>query len=93
MGIDGNVIPDGFDFERAVAPLDEDWFRNRLEPLTGTASPITPNDLVVAMPARVAINKAIELAIQFVAGLQSRRADLEHAPDGLGAHRRRLAAD
>lgn len=92
-GIDGTVIPDGFDFERAVAPLDEKRFRNRLEPLTGDPSPITSNDLVVAMPARVAINKAIELAIQFVAGLQSRRADLEHAPDGLGAHQRRLTAD
>ena len=42
------------------------------------------DDLVVAMPARVAINKAIELAIQFVAGLDARRAELERAPDGVG---------
>lgn len=89
-GIEGQVIPDGFDFDREVAVLDEDWFRSRLETLTGGTSPITRNDLVVAMPARVAINKAIELAIQFVYGLQSRRADLENVPDGLGAHRRRL---
>jgi len=44
------------------------------------------------MPARVAINKAIELAIQFVAGLEWRRAELEDAPDGLAAHGRRLTA-
>ena len=90
--IEGHVIPDGFDFDRDVATLDEEWFRSRLETLTGNASPITRQDLVVAMPARVAINKAIELAIQFVAGLQARRADLEDAPDGLGAHRRRLTS-
>ena len=89
-GIEGSVIPDGFDFQREVAALDEEWFRTRLETLTGDTSPITRNDLVVGMPARVAINKAIELAIQFVAGLQSRRADLDNAPDGLGAHQRRL---
>jgi hypothetical protein len=91
-GIEGSVIPDGFDFQREVAALDEEWFRTRLETLTGDTSPITRNDLVVGMPARVAINKAIELAIQFVAGLQSRRADLDNAPDGLGAHQRRLTA-
>jgi len=91
-GIQGQVIPDGFDFDRAITPLDEDRFRSRLETLAGDTSPITRNDLLVAMPARVAINKAIELAIQFVAGLTSRRAELEHAPDGLGAHRRRLGS-
>jgi hypothetical protein len=92
-GIEGKVIPDGFDFDREVTGLDEDRFRSRLMTLAGDASTITRNDLVVAMPARVAINKAIELAIQFVAGLQVRRADLENAPDGLGAHRRRLTSD
>jgi hypothetical protein len=86
--IDGIVIPDGFDFDRNVAVLDEDRFRSRVETLTGDTSPITRNDLVVAMPARVAINKAIELAIQFVAALQSRRAELEDAPEGLGSHKR-----
>jgi hypothetical protein len=44
------------------------------------------------MPARVAINKAIELAIQFVAGLETKRAELEGAPHGLGARRRRLTS-
>ena len=91
-GIQGIVIPDGFDFDRQVAPLDEQRFRSRLETLSGNPAPITRDDLVVAMPARVAINKAIELAIQFVAGLQTRRAELEGAPEGLGAHRRRLTS-
>jgi hypothetical protein len=44
------------------------------------------------MPARVAINKAIELAIQFVAALSQERAALEGAPDGLGVNRRRFGA-
>jgi hypothetical protein len=91
-GIQGVVIPDGFDFDRRLAPLDEQLFRTRLETVSGDPSPITRDDLVVAMPARVAINKAIELAIQFVAGLETRRAELEAAPDGLGAHRRKLSS-
>ena len=44
------------------------------------------------MPARVAINKSIELAIQLVAGLDSRRGALESAVDGVGHARRRLHA-
>ena len=88
--IQGVVIPDGFDFDREVVRLDERVFRARLESLSGDTSPITLDDLVVAMPARVAINKAIELAIQFVAGLETRGADLDNAPDGLGIRRRKL---
>jgi mannosylglucosylglycerate synthase len=91
-GIRGIVIPDGFDFDREVAPLDEQVFRGRLEVLSGDGSPVTRDDLVVAMPARVAINKAIELAIQFVAGLDARRVELVGAPDGLGARRRKLSS-
>ena len=91
-GIRGTVVPDGFDFDREVTTLDEQVFRSRLEILTGDKSAVTRDDLVVAMPARVAINKAIELAIQFVAGLESRRAALEDAPEGLGAHRRKLTS-
>jgi hypothetical protein len=91
-GINGTVVPDGFDFEREVSTLDEQVFRSRLETLSGDGAPVTCNDLVVAMPARVAINKAIELAIQFVAGLQTKRAELEDAPEGLGARRRRLSS-
>jgi hypothetical protein len=90
-GVRGHVIPDGFDFDRQVATLDEEVFRSRVETLSGDTSPITRNDLVVAMPARVAINKAIELAIQLVAGLEAQRAQLENAPEGVGAHHRRLA--
>jgi hypothetical protein len=89
-GIQSTVIPDGFDFGREVATLDEQVFRSRLEILSGNRSPVTPDDLVVAMPARVAINKAIELAVQFVAGLETKRAELQDAPRGLGAHGRRL---
>jgi len=91
-GIEGVVVPDGFDFDREVSVIDETALRRRLEVLTGNRTPIEPDDLVVAMPARVAVNKAIELAIQFVAGLQGRRADLEDAPHGLGARGRRLTA-
>ena len=91
-GIQGVVIPDGFDFDRVVMKLDERAFRSRLETLTGDMSAVTPDDVVVAMPARVAINKAIELAIQFVAGLQNQRANLEDTPDGLGAHCRKLTS-
>jgi hypothetical protein len=91
-GIEGIVIPDGFDFDRDVTVIDEAVFRSRLEVLTGNKTPIVRDDLVVAMPARVAINKAIELAIQFVAGLEGRRPDMEDAPGGLGARGRRLTA-
>ena len=91
-GITGAVIPDGFDFDREVTAIDEIAFRSRLDVLTGSQTPVTSDDLVVAMPARVAINKAIELAIQFVAGLEGRRAELESAPGGLGTRRRRLTA-
>jgi hypothetical protein len=89
----GVVMPDGFDFDRDVTTIDATTFRRRLDVLTGDGTPVAPGDLVVAMPARVAINKAIELAIQLVAGLDGRRAELEKAPDGLGAGRRRLAGD
>jgi hypothetical protein len=91
-GIEGVVIPDGFDFDREVTMIDEAVFRSRLEVFTGNRTPVGPQDLVIAMPARVAINKAIELAIQFVAGLQGRRAELEDAPGGLAARGRRLTA-
>ena len=91
-GVQGTVIPDGFDFDREVVPIDDAVFRSRLETLSGDKSTITRDDLVVAMPARVAINKAIELAIQFVAGLETRRAQLEDVPGGLGARRRKQAA-
>jgi hypothetical protein len=91
-GIEGVVVPDGFDFDREVSVLDEAAFRAKLDVLTGNRSPITPDDLVVAMPARVAVNKAIELAIQFVAGLAERRVDLEDAPEGVGVRGRRLSA-
>jgi hypothetical protein len=91
-GIQGTVVPDGFDFDREVVAIDAEVFRNRLETLSGDKSTITREDLVVAMPARVAINKAIELAIQFVAGLETRRAELEDVPGGLGASQRNLTA-
>jgi mannosylglucosylglycerate synthase len=91
-GIQGTVVPDGFDFDREVVAIDEEVFRNRLQTLSGDKSTITRDDLVVAMPARVAINKAIELAIQFVAGLETRRAELEDVPGGLGARQRHLTA-
>ena len=90
--IDGTVVPDGFDFDRPVVTIDDDRFRARLDVLAGDERPIEPDDLVVAMPARVAINKSIELAIQLVAALDRRRGALEAAPDGLGHRRRSFAA-
>ncbi len=92
-GLDGTVIPDGFDFGRQVPPIDELAFRGKLQVLAGDPRPVGPGDLVVAMPARIAINKAVELAIQFVAELNRQRATLESAPDGLGPNRRRFGAD
>jgi glycosyltransferase involved in cell wall biosynthesis len=92
-GIEGTVIPDGFDFDRDVAIIDELAFRSRLEVLVGDPRAVGPDDLVVAMPARVAINKSIELAIQFVAGLEGKRAALQDAADGIGLKRRRFTAD
>jgi hypothetical protein len=91
-GIVGTVVPDGFDFDRQVTVIDELAFRGRLAILSGDGRPVGADDLVVAMPARVAINKAIELAIQFVAGMERGRAGLEEAPDGLGRRRRRFTA-
>ena len=90
-GIDGTVIPDGFDFDREVVSIDELTFRGRLEILCGDSRPVGAADLVVAMPARVAINKSIELAIQLVAGLAAKRSALENAADGIGHNRRRFA--
>jgi len=89
-GIAGTIVPDGFDFDREVPVIDEHAFRNQLQVLVGDPRPVGADDLVVAMPARIAINKAIELAIQFVAALNLKRAALESAPDGLGLNRRRF---
>ena len=83
-GIVGTVVPDGFDFDRDVPLIDELAFRNELQILVGDPRPVAADDLVVAMPARIAINKAIELAIQFVAALSLERRALENAPGGLG---------
>jgi uncharacterized RmlC-like cupin family protein len=91
-GIDGTVIPDGFDFDREVLAIDEVAFRRRLEILVGDTRPVDAGDLVVVMPARVALNKAIELAIQFVAGLERRRTGLENAPEGVGLKQRQFTA-
>jgi len=90
-GIEGTVVPDGFDFDRDVTVIDELAFRGQLEILAGESRPIDDDDLLVVMPARVAINKAIELAIQLVAGMERARAALGHAPDGLGMKRRKFA--
>ena len=87
-GISPVVIPDGFDFDREVVAIDEEVFRSKLVILAGAEAPVTAQDLVVSMPARVAINKAIELAIQFVAGLEKKRGELEDAPGGLARKRR-----
>ena len=40
-GIQGVVIPDGFDFDREIIPIDEQVFRSRLEILSGDTSTIT----------------------------------------------------
>jgi mannosylglucosylglycerate synthase len=92
-GIVGSVVPDGFDFDRNVPVIDELAFRNQLQVLVGDPRPVGADDLVVAMPARIAINKAIELAIQFVAALNLERSALESAADGLGRNRRRFGTD
>ncbi len=89
-GIVGTVVPDGFDFDRDVPFIDELAFRRELQVLVGDPRPVGADDLVVAMPARIAINKAIELAIQFVAALNLERTSLEKAPAGLGLYRRRF---
>lgn len=91
-GIDGTIVPDGFDFDRDVPLIDQLRFRNELQVLVGDPRPLSAEDLVVAMPARIAINKAIELAIQFVAALNLERKALESAPDGLGHNRRRFGS-
>jgi hypothetical protein len=90
-GIVGTVVPDGFDFDRDLPVIDEHAFRSKLQVLVGDPKPVGDDDLVVAMPARIAINKAIELAIQFVAALNLERTALESAPDGLGLNRRRFS--
>jgi mannosylglucosylglycerate synthase len=88
--IEATVVPDGFDFDRDVAVIDQGGFRSRLEILAGDGQPLGTHDLVVAMPARVAINKAIELAIQFVAGLERKRLALQDVSGGIGVQRRRF---
>jgi mannosylglucosylglycerate synthase len=66
-GVVGTIVPDGFDFDRDVPVIDELGFRNELQILVGDPRPVGADDLVVALPARIAISKAVELAIQFVA--------------------------
>jgi glycosyltransferase involved in cell wall biosynthesis len=92
-GIDGTVVPDGFDFDREVLSIDELAFRGRLAILSGDERPVGADDLVVAMPARVAINKSIELAIQLVAGLATQHPALETAHGGVGHNRRSFAGE
>ncbi len=92
-GIVGTVVPDGFDFDREIPAIDELAFRNELQIVAGDPRPVGPDDLVVAMPARIAINKAIELAIQFVEALSHERSALQDTPDGVGLNRRRLNSD
>jgi len=91
-GLSAVVVPDGFDFDRQVLAIDEEVFRSKLEILAGEKAAVTTRDLVVSMPARVAINKAIELAIQFTAGLEMKRVLLENSPTGLGGRRRQFTA-
>ena len=91
-GLVGTIVPDGFDFDRDIPVIDEPAFRSQLQVLVGDPRPVGADDLVVAMPARIAINKAIELAIQFVAALNLERAALESAPEGLGRNGRRFSA-
>jgi mannosylglucosylglycerate synthase len=91
-GIVGTIVPDGFDFDRDVPVIDEHTFRTQLQVLVGDPKPVGVDDLVVAMPARIAINKAIELAIQFVAALNHERTALESAPDGVGLNRRQFSS-
>ncbi len=90
-GLVGTIVPDGFDFDREIPVIDEPVFRSQLQVLVGDPRPVGADDLVVAMPARIAINKAIELAIQFVAALNLERAALENAPEGLGLNERRFS--
>jgi mannosylglucosylglycerate synthase len=91
-GIVGTIVPDGFDFDRDVPVIDQLAFRRKLQVLVGDPRPVGADDLVVAMPARIALNKAIELAIQFVSALSRQRTALEHAPDGLGLDRRQFGS-
>ena len=91
-GIVGTIVPDGFDFDRDVPVIDEPAFRTKLQVLVGDPGPVGADDLVVAMPARIAINKAIELAIQFVSALDGERTALEQASDGLGFNRRQFGS-
>ena len=90
-GIVGTIVPDGFDFDQDVPVIDEHAFRNQLQVWSVIPRPVGADDLVVAMPARIAINKAIELAIQFVAALNLERTALDSVPYGLGLNRRRFS--
>jgi mannosylglucosylglycerate synthase len=92
-GIDAVFIPDGFDFNRPVEKIDTTEYRKNLKILAGDNKPVTDNDLVVGMMARVAINKSIELSIQFAAELQKKRNLLENAADGVGANKRKFGKD
>src|SRR5512142_97452 len=39
-GLDGTVVPDGFDFDRDVPPIDELAFRSKLQVLAGDPRPV-----------------------------------------------------
>lgn len=62
-GIDSQVIPDGFNFEKNVTTLDISKFKAQFG--------FNDNDLLIGMMARVRTNKAMQIAIQYVSELQN----------------------
>jgi len=75
-GIEAEVIPDGFNFEREVASINEEAFFRDFG--------FDENDLLVGMMTRVRTNKAIQIALQFVQTLENQRGELERNRDGVG---------
>ena len=65
-GIHAAIIPDSLDFESKPAEIAD--LRERLG--------IRPNDLVFGAMARIIPRKAVEVAVQFIAALRKRKAEL-----------------
>lgn len=80
--VEAEIIPDGFNFDRQLIPIDQQKFREGLG--------LTENDLLVGMMTRVRINKSIELAIEIVAKLQECRQSFENASNGIGLNNRKF---
>lgn len=80
-GISATIIPDSFNF--GTRPIEIPGLREKIG--------VRENDILIGMMTRIIPRKAIEVAIQFVVALQTRRNELPGA--GRGRHGRMITGE